>query len=71
MNKESQSLSSRLFETAVAELWNAYFLVAQNPRTSVKLDPWVVGSFWNWFGSEDINEEWLKEKMETILEIIK
>ena len=69
-NKESQSVSSRLYETAVAELWNAYFLVAQNPRASVKLDPWVVGSFWNYFGSEEIDEEWLKEKMEIITEII-
>ena len=70
VNKESPAISSRLFETAVAELWNAYFLVAQNPRTAVKLDPWVVGSFWNWFGSEDINKEWLKEKIEAISEIL-
>ena len=57
------SISSRLFETAVGELWQAFFLVAQSPKIDVKLDPWVVASFWNWFGGSDINEEWLNDKM--------
>lgn len=70
VSDDSSSILSRLFETAVAELWNSYFLVAQNPRKAVKLDPWVVGSFWNWFGSPDIDEEWLKEKEKDILDFI-
>jgi hypothetical protein len=70
VSDNSSSILSRLFETAVAELWNSFFLVAQNPRKAVKLDPWVVGSFWNWFGSPDIDEEWLKEKEKDILDFI-
>ncbi|MFX1517855.1 MAG: hypothetical protein ACFFC6_16250 [Promethearchaeota archaeon] len=61
---------SRLFETAVGELWQAYWLVAQNPRSEVKLDPWVVGSFWNHFGFDDLDEKWLieqKKKVKTLL----
>lgn len=63
-------ISNQLFETAVAELWQAYFLVAQNPRKAVKLDPWVVGSFWNHFGFEDLNEKWLQEQENIVREIL-
>ncbi|UCE13979.1 MAG: hypothetical protein JSV04_02085 [Candidatus Heimdallarchaeota archaeon] len=63
-------ISKQLFETAVAELWQAYFLVAQNPRKAVKLDPWVVGSFWNHFGFDDLNESWLQEQEKTVREIL-
>ena len=66
----SSSISSRLFETAVGELWQAYFLVAQNPRIDIKLDPWVVGSFWNWFGDSKIDENWLNRKEEYVKGII-
>ncbi|MHA1941349.1 MAG: hypothetical protein ACXACP_05765 [Candidatus Hodarchaeales archaeon] len=66
----SSSITSRLFETAVGELWQAYFLVAQNPRIEIKLDPWVVGSFWNWFGNSEIDKDWLKRKEEYIRGII-
>jgi hypothetical protein len=66
----TSTVASRLFETAVGELWQAYFLVAQNPRSAVKLDPWVVGSFWNWFGSEEIDEKWIKAKENYIKDVI-
>lgn len=68
--KAETEFISRLFETAVAELWQGYWLVAQNPRKEVKLDPWVVGSFWNHFGFEDLNEKWLltqKEKVKALM----
>lgn len=65
------NLSTRLFETSIGELWQAYFLVAQNPRTEVKLDPWVVGSFWKWFGYPEINEEWFHQKVSIIKDLIK
>ncbi len=67
---DAMSPSSRLFETAIGELWQAYFLVAQSPRTEVKLDPWVVASFWKWFGGDEINEEWLTEKMGFIRSLV-
>jgi len=67
---EETSIVNRLFETAVGELWQAYFLVAQNPRIGVKLDPWVVGSFWRWFGSPEIDEKWLFKQEKLILDII-
>lgn len=60
----------RLFETSIGELWQAYFLIAQTPRTEAKLDPYVVGSFWNTFGSERVTEEWIMEKVEEIESII-
>lgn len=66
----SSSVSSRLFESSVGELWQAYFLVAQNPRVDIKLDPWVVGSFWNWFGDSKIDASWLERKEEYIKGII-
>ena len=66
----NSTVASRLFETAVGELWQAYFLVAQNPRSSVKLDPWVVASFWNWFGSPEIDEKWIKSKENYIRDVI-
>jgi hypothetical protein len=66
----TSTVASRLFETAVGELWQAYFLVAQNPRSAVKLDPWVVGSFWNWFGSPEIDEKWIKNKEKYIRDVI-
>ncbi|MHA1236520.1 MAG: hypothetical protein ACTSQ9_02535 [Candidatus Hodarchaeales archaeon] len=66
----TSTIASRLFETAVGELWQAYFLVAQNPRSAVKLDPWVVASFWNWFGSPEIDEKWIRSKGDYIRDII-
>ena len=66
----TSTIASRLFETAVGELWQAYFLVAQNPRSAVKLDPWVVASFWNWFGSPEIDEKWIKSKEDYIRDVI-
>ncbi|MHA2154224.1 MAG: hypothetical protein ACXABU_02715 [Candidatus Hodarchaeales archaeon] len=63
-------ISSRLFETAIGELWQGFFLVAQSPKLDVKLDPWVVASFWNWFGGVEINEEWLKDNMDFINSLI-
>ena len=65
------NLSNRLFETSVGELWQAYFLVAQNPKTEVKLDPWVVGSFWKWFGYPDVNEKWFHQQVSIIKDLIK
>lgn len=68
--KADTEMISRLFETAVGELWQAYWLVAQNPRSEVKLDPWVVGSFWNHFGFNELNENWLivqKKKIKALL----
>lgn len=42
------------YEDAVAELWQAFFLVAQTPwRWAVPLDPWVVGLFWKWHVTEN------------------
>ncbi|PWI48858.1 hypothetical protein CEE45_04685 [Candidatus Heimdallarchaeota archaeon B3_Heim] len=69
-NGKTVSVASRLFETAVGELWQAFFLVAQSPRLDVKLDPWVVASFWTWFGGTEINEEWLEDKMTFINTLI-
>jgi len=66
----TSTVASRLFETAVGELWQAFFLVAQNPRSAVKLDPWVVASFWNWFGSPEIDENWIKSKENYIRDVI-
>ncbi len=66
----TSSISSRLFETAVGELWQAYFLVAQTPSFAVKLDPWVVASFWRWFGGSEITEDWLQGKMNFIQSLI-
>lgn len=60
----------KLFDTAVGELWQAYFLVAQHPRLDVKLDPYVVSSFWNWFGFEDLSEEWLLTQEREVLSIV-
>ena len=37
------------FEDALAELWQAFWLLAQTPHNFVPLDPWVVGLFWKWF----------------------
>jgi hypothetical protein len=68
--KSETKFMKRLFETAVAELWQAYWLVAQNPKKAVKLDPWVVGSFWNHFGFDEIDENWLIEKQKKIKELL-
>ncbi|MHA1448645.1 MAG: hypothetical protein ACTSP4_04395, partial [Candidatus Hodarchaeales archaeon] len=38
----------RLWEAVVGELWQAFFLVAQNPGGQVMLDPLVVALFWKW-----------------------
>ena len=61
---------SRLFETAIGELWQAFFLVAQSPRLEMKLDPWVVGSFWRWFGFDDLDEDWLFEQEKKVRELL-
>ncbi len=46
----------RLYETAVVDLWQASFIMAQTPKKMVPLDPWVVGFFYNWFmESLDVN----------------
>ena len=60
-----------LFEDALAELWQAYFVTAQTPwNKEVPLDPWVVGLFWKWFVNEspkyDIHE--LIDRTKAILE---
>lgn len=68
--KADVKISSRLFETAVGELWQAYWLVAQNPRSEVKLDPWVVGSFWNHFGFDELNEKWLTEQKKKVKALV-
>lgn len=60
----------RLLETAVGELWQGYWLVAQNPRKEVKLDPWVVASFWNYFGFDELDEKWLLEQEKKIRELL-
>ncbi len=69
-NKNDSKFCQRLLESAIGELWQAFFLVAQNPRLDVKLDPPVVGSFWNWFGSSEINEQWFSDQEKRILDII-
>ncbi len=61
----------RLFHNAIGELWQAFFLVAQNPRSEVKLDPPVVGSFWKWFGTSNIDEVWIKKQEKQIRTIIR
>lgn len=60
----------RLLETAIGELWQGYWLVAQNPRKTVKLDPWVVASFWNHFGSDELDDEWLLEQEDKIKQLL-
>ncbi len=69
--KLNDQIIQKLFHAAIGELWQAYFLVAQQPRLEVKLDPWVVGSFWNHFGSSEITEKWFIEQEEKVMEIIK
>ncbi len=61
---------TRLFETAIGELWQGYFLVAQNPRFEVKLDPWVVSSFWRWFGFSELDENWLLVQEKQVREML-
>ncbi|UCG01075.1 MAG: hypothetical protein JSW11_15845 [Candidatus Heimdallarchaeota archaeon] len=68
--KSDTKVTTRLFETAVAELWQAYWLVAQNPRSEVKLDPWVVGSFWNHFGFNELDANWLLEQKKKVKELL-
>jgi hypothetical protein len=68
--KDDPIIIQRLFETAIGELWQAFFLVAQNPKLDVKLDPWVVSSFWKWFSFPEIDEKWLYNQEKEILEII-
>lgn len=60
-----------LFEDALAELWQAYFVTAQTPwNKEVPLDPWVVGLFWKWFVNDtpkyDIRE--ILDRAKSILE---
>jgi hypothetical protein len=70
LEMKDATIGRKLFEAAIGELWQAYFLVAQNPRTEVKLDPYVVGSFWNWFGFRELNEVWLMKQMNKIKDLI-
>ncbi|MHA1975177.1 MAG: hypothetical protein ACTSW1_19480 [Candidatus Hodarchaeales archaeon] len=70
LRNKNPSKSKILLEVAVAELWQAYFLVAQNPRIDIKLDPWAVASFWNWFGFPGLNESWLYEQVSYIKALI-
>ncbi|MFX0051399.1 MAG: hypothetical protein ACFFAJ_00035 [Candidatus Hodarchaeota archaeon] len=62
--------ANKLFETAIGELWQAYFLVAQNPKLDIKLDPWVVSSFWRWFGFPELDENWLLNHAKRVEELI-
>jgi hypothetical protein len=62
--------AKKLFETAIGELWQAYFLVAQNPKLEIKLDPWVVSSFWRWFGFPELDEKWLLNHAKRVEELI-
>ncbi len=47
----------RIYETALSELWQAVFLLAQNPMGMTKLDPWLVGFFWKWFIQDKTEKE--------------
>ncbi len=68
--KAEAEFPTRLFETAVGELWQGYWLVAQDPRKEVKLDPWVIASFWNHFSFAELDEEWLLEQEKKIKELL-
>ena len=68
--RSNDQIIDKLFHAAIGELWQAFFLVAQSPRLEVKLDPWVVGSFWNYFGSPNIDEKWLMDQAKKVEEII-
>lgn len=68
--KAEAKFPTRLFETAVGELWQGYWLVAQDPRKEVKLDPWVIASFWNHFSFSELDEEWLLEQEKKIKELL-
>lgn len=68
--KVEAKFTQRLFETAIGELWQGFWLVAQNPKKEVKLDPWVVGSFWNHFGFDELDKEWLLEQEKKIKELL-
>ena len=60
-----------IFEDAVVELWQAFFICAQTPwKTDVPLDPWVVGLFWKFHVNETPNFEidQILERCELILE---
>jgi len=70
LKDQNPEKSRILFEVAIAELWQAYFLVAQNPRIDIKLDPWAVASFWNWFGFPELDETWLYEQVSNIKALI-
>jgi hypothetical protein len=49
---DSMELQLR-FEDALAELWHAFWMLAQNPDNSITpLDPWVVGLTWKWLISQ-------------------
>jgi hypothetical protein len=70
LEMKDAAIGRKLFEAAIGELWQAYFLVAQNPRIEVKLDPYVVGSFWNWFGFPDLDETWLIKQISKIKDLV-
>ena len=37
------------FEDVLAELWHAFWLLAQDPKNKITpFDPWVVGLTWKW-----------------------
>ncbi len=65
LNLDAEFVQS-LYETAVVDLWQATFIMAQAPKKMVPLDPWVVGFFYNWFmESLDVND--LEKIIETRL----
>jgi hypothetical protein len=68
--KVETKFTQRLFETAIGELWQGFWLVAQNPKKEVKLDPWVVGSFWNHFGFNELDKEWLFEQEKKVKDLL-
>lgn len=67
-NIETITLQNQ-FEDAIAELWQAFWLLAQTPNNFVPLDPWVVGLFWKWFvnNGSSIGFDLLISKIEQIL----
>ncbi len=56
-NQEDASLLNRYFESAVAEYWQALFLCAQTPKSSVSLDSWIVSLFWKWLAREKTEKD--------------
>ncbi|MFW9928905.1 MAG: hypothetical protein ACFFD1_05915 [Candidatus Thorarchaeota archaeon] len=60
------------FEDALAELFHAFFLLAQTPGNQITpLDPWVVGLAWKWFTKEsDLADfPYILKKIQEILDL--